>query len=174
MMASTLSTSTPAQPIIAEHPSSNLLYWIGVLMAVVGIGIGLYLSYVRLADKEAVCIASDTFDCASVQSSAYSKLAGIPIAYLGLGAYATIFALLMLETRVSLVGEYGQMALFGITLFGVVYSAYLTYIEAFVLEKWCLWCVASAMLMVGLFTLSLTRVVNALGEDIELENEVNE
>lgn len=139
-------------------------------MTLIGVGIGLYLTYVKVADEEAVCVKSDTFDCNSVQTSAYSEMLGIPVAFIGLAAYGTMLGLLLLERRISLVNEYSRVLLFAMTLFGVVYSAYLTYIEAFVLEKWCMWCVASALLMVGLFILSLTRVLNSFSdEDFEAD-----
>ncbi len=141
-------------------------------MTLVGLGIGLYLTYVKVADKEAVCVKSTTFDCNSVQTSAYSEMLGIPVAFIGLAAYGTMLAILLLEKRVSLVNEYSRVLLFAMTLFGVVYSAYLTYIEGFVLEKWCMWCVASALLMVGLFVLSLTRLMNSFSaEDFEEDEE---
>ncbi|MBI5931642.1 MAG: vitamin K epoxide reductase family protein [Chloroflexi bacterium] len=174
-MASNISTSVSAQAttptVDASKKSLNHLYWIAVMMAVIGTGIGLYLSYVKIADKEAVCVKSTTFDCASVQTSAYSELVGIPVAYLGLAAYATMLTVLLLETRVNLVKDYSRLLLFAMTLFGVVYSAYLTYIEAFVLDKWCLWCVSSALLMVGLFVISLVRVMDSFNEFDELEDD---
>lgn len=159
------SSQSPTSAADSRQKSQNHLYWIAILMTLVGVGIGVYLTYVKVADKEAVCVKTNTFDCNSVQTSAYSEMLGIPVAFIGLAAYGTMLGILLLERRVSLVQEYSRVLLFAMTLFGVVYSAYLTYIEAFVLEKWCLWCVASALLMVGLFVLSLTRVMNSFSDD---------
>jgi uncharacterized membrane protein len=121
--------------------------------------------YVKLADVEAVCVESGAIDCASVQDSVYSEILGIPIALLGFGAYLAILGLFLLEERAALVTAYGRTLLFGMTLFGVVYSGYLSYIEGFVLKKWCLWCVSSAILMVGLFVIATTRVVSSFEEE---------
>lgn len=174
-MASNMATSASAQVAasasVSDERSSNRLYWIAVLMTIVGIGIGLYLSYVKLADKEAVCVESSTFDCHSVQTSAYSEILGIPVAIIGLLAYSTMFGLLLLEKQIMLAEAYGRMLLFAMTLFGLVYSAYLTYIEGFVLEKWCMWCVASALLMVGLFVVSLVRVLESFNDNEVFEDD---
>jgi uncharacterized membrane protein len=50
------------------------------------------------------------------------------------------------------------LAVFGISLIGVLYSAYLTYLELFVILAVCKWCVASAVIMVVFFLLSLFEV----------------
>lgn len=174
-MATNISASTPSQStsstVDARQRSQNHLYLIAILMTLVGVGISVYLSYVKVADKEAVCVKTTTFDCNSVQTSAYSEMLGISVAFIGLAAYGTMLALLLLERRISLVGEYSRLILFAMTLFGVAYSGYLTYIEAFVLEKWCLWCVSSALLMVGLFVLSLTRLMDSFNTDEEFEDD---
>ena len=44
--------------------------------------------------------------------------------------------------------------LFGITLFGFLYSLYLTYIELFVIFAICPFCVVSAIVMSVMFALS--------------------
>lgn len=161
-MKTTTATVGASRNASTVKEERDFLRWLGIIMALMGIGISSYLSYVKLADKEALCVSSGSIDCFGVQNSAYSEFLGIPIALLGLGAYVTILGLFLLEDRLALLVDYGLILLFSITLFGVVYSAYLTYIEGFVLEKWCLWCVASAVLMVGLFGVSATRFVRDL------------
>ncbi|MBC8100034.1 MAG: hypothetical protein H7Y11_11375 [Armatimonadetes bacterium] len=60
------------------------LWHISLLLVLVGIGISGYLSYVKLTDVPMVCAANSVFNCEAVQSSAYSRIFGIPIAWLGL------------------------------------------------------------------------------------------
>ena len=48
------------------------------------------------------------------------------------------------------------------TLFGLVFSGYLTYREVFTLQEICEWCVSSAVLMVILFVLATTRYVRGM------------
>ncbi len=175
-MTSNTATAAPAASIDSttqEYAERDLLRWLGFLMALVGVGISGYLAYVKLADTEAICVATETIDCAGVQNSVYGEIMGIPISFLGLGAYLFIAALFFLEDRLTLVADYSRTLLFSTTLFGFVYSGYLTYIEGFVLHKWCLWCVASAVLMTGLFALSSVRLMRGFDDfdDDEFEDD---
>lgn len=52
---------------------------------------------------------------------------------------------------------------------GVLYSAYLTYLELFVIHEICPWCVASALVMVALFVLAIVDAFGGGGEDEEEE-----
>lgn len=165
----TTNTINTASPVMQEIRNEDLLRWVGVLMAIVGIGISLYLSYVKLADTEVVCSTSGALDCHSVQDSAYASLLGVPIAFLGLAGYGAILGILLLSSRIELFEAYGPALLFSITLFGFMYSMFLTYVEGFILEKWCQWCIASAMLMTGLFVMSgvqLLRNLQIEGDDV--------
>ena len=130
-------------------------------LIVAGIGIldSLYLSYVKIVNSQVYCGTSG--QCETVNSSRFSELGGIPIAYLGLGAYIVILALLILETRGALWKENSPLALFGISLVGVIYSAYLTYIEIAVLHAICPYCVVSAIAMLLLFVIAIIRLVQA-------------
>ena len=50
------------------------------------------------------------------------------------------------------------LAIFGVSLAGALYSAYLTYLELFVIDAICPWCVSSASLLLlalGLATYDL-------------------
>lgn len=160
-----MATKTSAVKVAAAPRQIDWLRWLGLALAVVGVGISAYLSYVKLADKEVICAATETIDCGAVQNSIYSSILGIPIAILGLGAYLSILGIFALEDRIGFLGEYGRVMLFSMTLFGTVYSGYLTYIEGFVLNKWCMWCVASAITMVSLFVVSMIRVMQFFNEE---------
>jgi uncharacterized membrane protein len=56
---------------------------------------------------------------------------------------------------------YLALAIFGVSFIGVLYSAYLTYIELFVIYAICRWCVASAMIMAVIFLLSIFNLRNS-------------
>jgi len=97
-----------------------------------------------------------------VQNSAYSKVMGVPIAVLGFVTYMVLGALVLLESRVELLREYGAALVFAITLFGFLYSGWLTYIEFFQLNALCPWCLVSAALMTALFIVSGLRLRQVL------------
>jgi uncharacterized membrane protein len=127
-----------------------------LILAGIGLVDSLYLTYVKLSNSYAIC--GPIGDCESVNSSPYAEIGGIPIALLGAGAYLAIILLLLFENRGEFWAEYGPIMVFGISLAGVLYSAYLTYIEIYVLRAICPYCVLSAILLVLLLALASIRL----------------
>lgn len=123
-----------------------------IVLSLIGLADSIYLSWIKLSGSEAVC--TGVGGCDVVNTSEYAELAGIPIALLGAGAYVAILAILLAESRNLWVKENGPLLLFGITLFGFLYSLYLTYIELFVIFAICPFCVVSAIVMTIMFALS--------------------
>jgi uncharacterized membrane protein len=128
-----------------------------LILAALGALVAGYLTYIKLAHVEAIC--RGVGDCEAVNSSIYSQISGIPIAVLGLAAYLAILVILTLEPGLTLLQDYGPLAIFGLALTGTLYSAYLTYVELFVIHAVCPYCVASAVLITALFILSVVRLV---------------
>ncbi|HEX2908866.1 MAG TPA: vitamin K epoxide reductase family protein [Phototrophicaceae bacterium] len=141
----------------------NMLVIISLLLVAVGLFISGYLSYTETIGKSPVCVEGvQGVDCGAVQSSAYSKLAGIPIAYLGIGTYLLLGAMLLLEDRIPLLRDYGITLIFGITLFGFIYSMYLIYVQAALLQAFCVWCLGQEAAMALLFVVATIRLVQFL------------
>ena len=137
----------------------RLLVAIAVL-AGIGVVIAGYLTYVHYANVKVLCVAGGG-SCEKVQASTYAKLAGVPVALLGLIAYLALLASLAVR------GEAGRFAGALIALTGFGFSAYLTYREVFTIKAICQWCVASAVVMTLLAVLTTVRLVrteqNAFG-----------
>ena len=109
-------------------------------LAVLGALISAYLTWTHFAGLTPVCTGSGE-GCATVQSSRYASVLGIPVALLGLTAYGgLIFATAVWR-------ETGIYLGFLISLVGTLFSAYLTYLEIFVIGAMCQWCLASAVIM---------------------------
>ena len=132
----------------------RLAYAIAAI-GVIGLGVASYLTYVHYAGGEPVCLASG--GCEKVQNSHYAKLAGVPVAVLGLVGYVAILGSLLVP------GETGLFAGALIALSGFGFSAYLTYLELFKIHAICQWCVASAVLMTILAGLTVTRLMSLEG-----------
>jgi uncharacterized membrane protein len=130
----------------------RLAYAIGVV-ALIGLGVASYLTYVHYAGSAPVCLSSG--GCEKVQSSHYSKLAGVPVSVLGLVGYAGLLASLLVP------GESGLFTGALIALIGFGFSVYLTYLELFKIHAICQWCVASAVLMTVLAVLTVLRLLVA-------------
>jgi len=133
-----------------------------ILLAVLGLLDSIYLVWVKYTGTYALC--GPIGNCESVNTSQYSEIFGIPISLLGAGAYAIIIVLLLLENRGQFWAEFGSMIVFGMSLIGVLYSIYLTYIEIAVLKAICPYCVISAIILVILLLLSGIRLSISLGE----------
>lgn len=120
-------------------------------LALLGMGVSAYLTYVKLAAAEIVCLGGG-HGCEIVNSSPYSQVAGVPVAAIGFGGYLLIFALSLWEAgaQTSLRSQL-HLIVFGLSLIGMLYSAYLTYLQHFVIEAFCSWCVASAVIMSLIF-----------------------
>lgn len=125
-----------------------------LLLAAVGLAVSGYLTWVAFdAGAEAFC--SGVGDCATVQSPRYANVAGAPVALLGLGMYGTLLLLVAVRRRD---GALGRAATFGLALSVALYSAYLTYVELFVIDAICAWCVASALIVMAMLALCLPDV----------------
>lgn len=128
-----------------------------------------YLSYLKIDNTPAVCLAGGAFDCGTVLNSAYSELGGIPIAWLGLAVNLTVTALLLLETRVGFLREYAVTLIFGLVLFAFLFSVYLVYVQAAIIQAYCPWCLTHELLITILFVLSIIRLRAHLTADATAE-----
>lgn len=128
-----------------------------ILLTIIGVLDSVYLTWSKITHRAVFCGGSS--QCETVNSSIYSEIGGIPIALLGLGAYLLILGLLYLESRGGPWVGISPLAIFGLSLVGVLYSIFLTYIELAVLKAICFYCVVSAIAILGIFLLSLLRVV---------------
>jgi len=127
-----------------------------IVLAVIGLGIASYLTYVHYAGIKPACTAGES--CTKVQTSIYSKLAGVPVALMGLIGYIVILAsLLVRETETS------RLATLVFTLAGFGFSAYLTYRELFSIHAVCEWCATSAGIMTILTLMSVWRFLRGDG-----------
>ena len=112
-----------------------------------------YLTIVHYTGAAPACAIAH--GCEVVQSSAYAKLGGIPVALLGLLGYAAILVTLLRDD------ETARTATALLALGGAGFSAWLTYVEVARLDAICIWCVGSAICMVLLAGLSVARLLSA-------------
>jgi uncharacterized membrane protein len=130
---------------------------IGLFISALGLVDSVYLIFIKYANNEKLCFIG-AGDCLSVNTSVYSETLGIPNAVLGAIAYIVIFALLFFEAKSVLIGRWSPYLTFGLTFLGVIYSAYLTYLEIAVIKAICPFCVVSAVIMLTLFIIAVGRL----------------
>src|ERR1700712_4354760 len=101
-----------------------------VVIAILGLALASYLVYVHYSGTRPACSAGDA--CLKVQTSVYSKIAGVPVALIGLIGYIGIFLSLLVPDRDEV-----RLATLVMTVIGVCFSGYLTYRELFPLKTLC-------------------------------------
>lgn len=133
--------------LLSERSTRVLL----AVLAVAGLLMSAYLTWVHLLGLSPVCLSGNG-GCETVQSSRYAEILGVPVAALGMGGYAGLLLSAVLR------GEAGALLGLFVTLVSVLFSAYLTYLELFVIYAICQWCVSSAALMTAAFILCVIRI----------------
>jgi len=121
-----------------------------VVLVAIGLGVASYLTYVHYSGIKPICSAGGS--CQEVQTSIYSKLAGVPVALIGLIGYVVIMASLLAREN-----ETTRFATATFTVVGFGFSAYLTYRELFSIHAICEWCASSAVIMTVLMCLAIWR-----------------
>ena len=159
--ASATPAEAPERDVAAERgrrwlPFGRLTAAI-LILCLLGIADAGYLTYVHYSGAKVICGLVGS-GCHTVQTSHWSKLAGIPVALLGLISYIALLGTLAVR------GELGRAAGFGIALAGFGFSAYLTYRELFSIHAICQWCVGSAVLMTLLAVTTAVRFLRTAPE----------
>jgi uncharacterized membrane protein len=112
------------------------------LLALAGLAVAGYLTWVHFDDAALVCVAGG--GCETVQQSEYAETAGIPVAMLGLGSYTAVLGLVIWDTSNARLGA-AMLA-----LVGLVFSLYLLALQLFVIDAVCVWCLANDVVIAPL------------------------
>jgi uncharacterized membrane protein len=131
------------------------------LLSLVGILIALYLTLYKIG---VVGNLSCTIgSCETVNTSRWATFLGLPVAAWGVAAYVALFALSLAGTSDRLAASRViSWLLVVIAAWSVLFSAWLTYLELFVIHAICIWCVTSAVLLVGILVVSLIDLKGVL------------
>jgi uncharacterized membrane protein len=122
-----------------------------VVLALVGIGIAGYLTWVHYEGLSPICAIDD--GCEKVQSSRYAKVGGVPVPLIGLIGYVAILGSLLVR------GELARLATAVMAIGGFAFSVYLTALELFEIHAICQWCVGSAIVMTAIALLATIRAL---------------
>jgi uncharacterized membrane protein len=141
----------------SKDKSAPILTWASIVLAFLGAADAIYLLVLKYTQLEALCVGNH--GCITVNNSIYSEIYGIPVSVFGIAAYLAIAGILLLEPHLKLAKENGPLAIFGISLAGVAFSAYLTWLEFYVIHAACPFCIASAIIITLIFILAIIRLV---------------
>ena len=123
------------------------------LVSLAGIFVGVYLTLYKFGViGSLVC---NVGSCEKVQSSKYSVFLGLPVATWGIGFYLLMLLLSIASLQERYADSRGlSLAMLLVTGWGVLFTAWLNYLEAFVINAWCEWCLGSAAMVSILFVLA--------------------
>lgn len=150
-MTMMMMSSVASPPAEARRGVARSLFWIIAVLSLAGVivsGISLQRHYARSATS--FCEFGEKFNCDIVNRSEYSSVMGIPVAAIGVAGYGSLLALCTLyRTRAET-----PLRLLVAALGGLAFALWLTYVEAYVLETWCILCLTSLGLIVTITLLA--------------------
>lgn len=95
------------------------------------------------ASASGFCDFNQKFNCDVVNRSEYSSIVGLPVAGIGVAGYGLLFFLAAFQRA----RPETPIRLLAAALAGLAFALYLTYIEAYKLETWCILCLSSLALI---------------------------
>jgi uncharacterized membrane protein len=124
------------------------------LVSLLGLFVGAYLSLYKFGYIGT--LSCSVGSCETVQTSRWSVFLGLPVATWGVGFYVLMLAL----SIAGLQPQYEDSARLSLVMllltgWGVLFTAWLNYLEGFVIHAWCEWCLGSAAFVLVLFALSV-------------------
>lgn len=123
-------------------------------LALVGLLVALYLWLWKIGALGT--LACGTGGCETVQLSPYGNLFGLPVAFYGVVGYAALLAVSLWGLGARWIDRpEPTVALVALSGGGVGFTAYLTYLEAFVIGAWCRWCLVSAAIITAILVASV-------------------
>ena len=124
------------------------------LISLAGLFLGAYLTLYKFGFIGT--LACNVGSCEQVQTSRWSVFLGVPVATWGVGVYVLMLGLSIagLQPRFA---ESRRLSLAILLLagWGVLFTAWLNYLEGFVIHAWCEWCLGSATMVLLLFVLAV-------------------
>lgn len=127
-----------------------------IALAIIGIILTGYLTYLHYSPTETLLCAEGS-GCDVVNKSVYSRIWGIPVAALGFLMYLSILVLALLAEK-GFHRRGALLTIFFISLAGVIFSSYFTYVQFFILYAACDLCLASAADILLIFGISVTSL----------------
>ncbi len=136
----------------------NLYFWLKIL-AVIGLVLGAYLMYEQIYQPAfRPCTINAVVNCDAVIDGPVAKTLGIPTPIYGLVGYTLI-----------LIGAFlrNKKLILGMATFGLLFCAYIAYVELYVLRVICPVCIGCQIDMIITFILALKlRKMSDLARDI--------
>src|ERR1700679_2053049 len=122
------------------------------ILALAGVVVSALALQVHYSTATEPCDINAKWDCGIVNHSPFAEILHIPVAALGIAGYLAMGGLALFRRR---------RLLAGLALVALGFSLYLTYIEKYVLEVYCIYCVTSLGIIVLVTALSLVWAIKS-------------
>jgi len=127
------------------------------VLSLIGFFISAYLYLYKIG--RIGTLACGTVSCETVQQSTWSRFAGVEVALIGLVGYAGLLAVSLVALQPAVAERSWPAKLLALLSgIGVGFTAYLTYLELFVIHAICRWCVGSAVIIISIFVVALLEL----------------
>ena len=144
-LAAAAESSRRQKRIEREIPVKTMRYLIA-LLALAGAAVSLLTLRVHYSTGTEPCSINDRWDCGIVNHSSFALIERVPVASIGIVGYLVLAGLAFGRQR---------FLLFLAALIGLGFALRLTFIEEYVLQVWCLYCVISQAIIAVITLLSL-------------------
>jgi uncharacterized membrane protein len=136
----------PARPLLGVHPAIIL-----AVLDVVGLLVAGYLSVVELGGGVPAC--GPIKGCEEVALSEYAWIGPIPVAVFGVLLSVALLGLALAWWKTDIYGL--LLAHYGLSLVGVIFDGYFLYLQVFVIQAVCIWCVTYEVSLLLRFLIAL-------------------
>lgn len=113
------------------------------LLALAGVVVSVLALRVHYSTGVEPCSINEKWDCGVVNHSPFAMIGPLPVAAIGIAGYLVLAGLALARQR---------FPLFLAVLVGLGFALRLTFLEEYVIETWCLYCVISQA-VIGVMTL---------------------
>ena len=127
----------------------NPLYLI--ILSIIGFAVSFYIYYTKKTNKRMYCIFGE--DCDEVVKSRYGKTFGIENTVPGMMYYFLIFfyGISVFLNRNIFKENIIYYLIVSASIGSVLFSVYLIIVQAFILKKWCEYCIISSIASILIF-----------------------
>ena len=124
----------------------KIMRYLMAMLAIAGVVVSILGLHVHYSTETQPCSINDKWDCGIVNHSPFAEIAHIPVAVMGILGYLALAGLALARQRALLAGA---------AIIGLGFALWLTFIEEYVLQVWCLYCVISQVIiaLITLFSL---------------------
>jgi uncharacterized membrane protein len=135
-----------ARPLLGIHPAVIL-----AVLDVVGLIVAAYLSVVELSGGMPSC--GIITGCEEVAKSQYNNFLGVPVAVFGVVLSVVLLSLALAWWKTDIYGL--LLGHYALSLVGVFFDGWFLYLQVFVIQAVCIWCVTYEISLLLRFLIAL-------------------